>query len=397
MKFTKSAVEKLTLPVGKNDFTAWDDETPNLGIRLREGGSKRWVIYYRINSEQRRESLGDYRTLDIDAARKAAKQRFAQLALGIDPKAQKVKDKARALTLAKAVERYLDFKRDRLRPTSFEAAKLHLTVHWKALLNHPLNSLTRAHVAAELQAISKERGPVAAHRARANLSALFSWACREGLIETNVVINTNDPGAGLPSRDRVLDLDEIRRIWIACEDCGAFGEITQLLLLTGQRRCEISDAKWHEVDFNKAELVLPAERVKNNRQHTVPLVPAAINILKKIKERGVEGERVFATLSWTHSKAALDRKIAALGPQIPRWTLHDARRSTATHMAEIGIQPHIVEQILNHQSGHKAGVAGTYNRANYAIEVRSALARWAEALLAAVENRQTKVTPLRRA
>jgi integrase len=397
MKFTKSAVEKLALPVGKNDFTAWDDETPNLGIRLREGGSKRWVIYYRIGSEQRRESLGDYRTLDIEAARKAAKQRFAQLALGIDPKAQKVKDKARTLTLAKAVERYLDFKRDRLRPASFEAAQLHLTTHWGPLLHHPLDSIKRADVAAELQVISKERGPVAAQRARANLSSLLGWCCREGLIEVNCAANTNNPAEGRPSRDRVLNLSEIRQIWIACEDCGGFGNIVRLLLLTGQRRCEISDAKWHEIDFDKAELVLPAERVKNKRSHTVSLSAPALSIFKKIKQRGAESDRVFATLSWTRSKAALDRRIAALGMQLQHWTLHDARRSVATHMAEIGVQPHVVEQILNHQSGHKAGVAGTYNRASYATEVRSALAQWAEALLAAVENRQAKVTPLRRA
>jgi integrase len=84
--------------------------------------------------------------------------------------------------------------------------------------------------------------------------------------------------------------------------------------------------------------------------------------------------------------------MAGTDEKVVDWNIHDLRRSAATHMAELGVAPHIVEAILNHQSGHKRGVAGIYNRASYAAEVRSALARWADALLAAVENRQSKVT-----
>jgi integrase len=149
------------------------------------------------------------------------------------------------------------------------------------------------------------------------------------------------------------------------------------------------------VDFDKATLTLPPARTKNGRQHTVPLSAPALSIFKKIKQRGADSDRVFATLSWTHSKAALDGKIAALGTPLPRWTLHDARRSVATHMAEIGIQPHVVEQILNHQSGHKSGVAGIYNKSRYTKEVTTALLQWAEFLLALAESREQKVVSLR--
>jgi integrase len=395
MRFTQDSIEALTLPKGKSDLVLWDPTLPGFGVRVRQT-SKTWRAQYRVAGQQRSESLGDVRKVKLEAARKIARERFALVELGRDPQDEIVKARG-GLMLAKAVERYLDFKRDRLRSSSFEAAKLHLTTHWKALLDRPLDSLTRADVAAELQVISKERGPVAAQRARANLSSLLGWCCREGLLEVNCAANTNNPAEGRPSRDRVLSLNEIKQIWIACEACGSFGDIVKLLLLTGQRRCEISDAKWHEIDFDKAELVLAAERVKNKRSHTVPLSAPALSIFKKIRQRGAEGERVFDTLSWTYNKAVLDRNIATLDAPPPRWVLHDLRRSAATHMMEIGVQPHVVEQILNHRSGHRAGVAGTYNRASYATEVRSALARWAEALLAAVENRQTKVTPLRRA
>jgi integrase len=76
------------------------------------------------------------------------------------------------------------------------------------------------------------------------------------------------------------------------------------------------------------------------------------------------------------------------------WVLHDLRRSAATHMAELGVQPHIVEEILNHKSGHKAGVAGIYNRASYDREKRQALDLWADHLMAAIEGRASNVVSI---
>src|SRR5262249_21367961 len=153
-----------------------------------------------------------------------------------------------------------------------------LTTHWKPLLDRPIASIKRADVAAQLQRIAKQRGPVAAQRARANLSSLFGWACREGLAESNVVIHTNDPGMGKSSRDRVLGPDEIKQIWHVCENCGSIGDIVRLLILTAQRRCEIADARWSEINFDKATLTIPAARVKNRREHIVPLAPLALGI-----------------------------------------------------------------------------------------------------------------------
>jgi integrase len=57
---------------------------------------------------------------------------------------------------------------------------------------------------------------------------------------------------------------------------------------------------------------------------------------------------------------------------------HDLRRTAATRMAELSTLPHVIEAVLNHVSGHRAGVAGIYNRATYAKEMREALERWAQ-------------------
>jgi Arm DNA-binding domain len=214
MKLTTKSVATLAPPAGKTDAFIWDTDMPGFGVRVR-GDSRRWVIQYRIGPQQRRESLGDVRKVTLDAARKIARQRFASIELGVDPVAEKATAATR-LTFAAVAAMYLDFKRPLLRPSSFAAAARYFAVHCAPFSKRPLESIQRADVAARLQEISKAHGRVAAARARANLSALFAWAMREGLTEANPTIATNNPASGLPSRERILDDKEVRAIWNAC-------------------------------------------------------------------------------------------------------------------------------------------------------------------------------------
>jgi integrase len=106
----------------------------------------------------------------------------------------------------------------------------------------------------------------------------------------------------------------------------------------------------------------------------------------------VFGRRGGGFGDWARGKAALDARIR----KVIGWTLHDIRRTVATRMAELGVQPHIIEAVLNHVSGHKGGVAGIYNRATYDKEKREALNLWAEHVTALVEGRKATVVPMKR-
>ena len=132
---------------------------PGFGVRLR-GDSKRWIVQYRVGPQQRREILGDTRKVRAEAARKAARQRFAQAELGFDPAAERARARAKAtaahLTLGVVVERYLDAKKARLRPSTYGFANRYFNVHWKPLRDRPLEAIRRADVAARLQGIIKE-------------------------------------------------------------------------------------------------------------------------------------------------------------------------------------------------------------------------------------------------
>ena len=100
-------------------------------------------------------------------------------------------------------------------------------------------------------------------------------------------------------------------------------------------------------------------------------------------------------MSWSRGKSLLDASLAATGVRLAPWTLHDIRRSVATGMAELGVMPHIIEAVLNHVSGHKAGIAGVYNRASYEREKRAALAMWADHVLADIQGRDGNVVAMR--
>ena len=156
-------------------------------------------------------------------------------------------------------------------------------------------------------------------------------------------------------------------------------------MLTAQRRDEIGGLRWSEIEGEGREalIALPGGRTKNSNAHDVPLSGAALAVLAeahKIDNRDpVFGEGAGGFSGWSRAKAALDVACGVDG-----WTLHDLRRTAATRMADLGVQPHVIEAVLNHVSGHKAGVAGIYNRSTYGAEKRAALDLWSNHLAVVV-------------
>ena len=221
---------------------------------------------------------------------------------------------------------------------------------------------------------------------------------REGLSDGNPVIGTNR-AADERSRDRVLSDKELAAIWGACRD-DDFGRIVRLLILTGQRREEVGGTTWSELDLARGLWTIPGSRTKNGRAHEVPLPASAAGLLEQtrlaLRSGSLFGEGTGSFQGWSKAKAALERRISSGGTAMEPWRLHDIRRTVATRMAELGVQPHVIEAVLNHVSGHKAGVAGVYNRALYAAERRKALDLWGEHVRALVESDSAKVIPIRR-
>jgi integrase len=396
MKLTAKAVNALTLPPGKTDVIHFDNTMPGFGYRLRAsaGGGKvlrSWICQYKRAGRTSRMFLGNAEVIGAEQARLAAKKALGAVAMGQDPagdrRARRDRDQN---TMRALVEEFLVAKERQLRPRSFVELRRYLTTgYFKPLHNMPVDTITRRDVSARILAIAHESGDPTAVRAKEALSNFFVWARRMGLCEQNPTIDTAQPEAGKP-RERVLDDSELSAIWRAAGG-DEYGKIVRLLILTGCRRAEIGDMCWSEIDLDKGTWTLPAKRSKNGRAHTLPILPAMREIIESVPRLATRdqlfGQHSHGFTAWHLGKPKLDQRS---GITIP-WLLHDIRRSVATRMCDIGVAPHVVEQILNHQSGHKRGPAGIYNRSSYEREVRAALATWHDHLRTVVEGGERKV------
>jgi integrase len=367
---------------GKRDAIFFDEELTGFGVRLRASGNRvrrSWVAQYRANGRTRRVLIGSVEKVTLPDARKAARKILAAAELGGDPQGAKaLKRREAARTVRSVVDTYLEARKPELRPASYRVARLYLTGPYFRPL-HPIavNAVTRSDVASCIRTVVRNHSATTAAAARRALSAFFGWAIAEGLLGdgANPVGGTYSPPNPVP-RDRVLSNDELVAIWRACGD-DDYGRVVRLLILLGSRRREIGGLRWSEFDLDTETWALPAARAKNNRAHTITLPAAALDIIRTVPRSSRDhlfGDRAeVGFTAWTAGKQELDSRLGAVKP----WRLHDVRRTVATGMADLGVEPHHIEACLNHYGGHRAGVAGVYNRSSYVSEVARALERWA--------------------
>jgi len=361
-KVTKASVERLA-----TNSVLWDQSLVGFGAR-RQLRHVHYLLRYRMNGRQRFVTIGRHGMWTAETARTEAKRLLGLVASRVDPASERVRP---AETFGAEIDRYIERKRPALKPRSMVEVERHLSVQCKALHQLRLAEINRRAIALTLGEIEAESGPVTRNRVRASLSAFFAYAIREGLLDVNPVTGTGVASEG-PSRDRTLTQAELGAVVNALGP-NQFGDIVRLLVLTAQRRDEIGGLRWSEVDFERGLIVLPPERSKNKRQHELPISTQVRAILERQPRNG---EFVFGRRwsSWSRPKAELDKGLNG----VQAWRLHDLRRTAATQMAELGILTHIIEAVLNHVSGHRAGVAGIYNRARYTDEMCNALQMWAD-------------------
>jgi integrase len=410
MRITGKAIDRgdFRLPAHKKDALFFDEDIAGFGLRVRAGGSRKWIFQYEIGGRTRRVTFGTYPALAVEKARTTASQLHAKVKLGRDPSIEKQDSKARAAETFKAsVNAYLSHQKSKLRPRSYKEVERHLLAHARPLHFLPLANIELRRLATLLSDIAAARGPVAANRVRSSLSAFFAWCVREGLLANNPAANTNKRGE--ESRSRVLSTPELREIWNALSD-DAYSDIVRLLLLTAQRRTEIGGLLDSEIDVTQSEIQFGAERMKNGQPHILPLPKGAQPIIKKrlgylpckpmesAYPRPLFGGGCGFT-NWSKSKRELDERILKARHRSAKgtgerfdekgmegWTLHDLRRTASTVMADrLKIQPHVIEAVLAH-TGHKTGIHGVYNKALYLAEKAEALARWSDYLVGAVGN-----------
>lgn len=381
MKLTDDLTARLALAEEEAERIDWDDALPGFGHRLRRIApgrvARRWICQFKVGGRTRRMTLGNPATVKNEPvvrcaeARRKARELLAKVRLGDDPQAARIAER-RAVTFQTLATQYITDVAVSLRAGTQDAIKRHLQTHARELHRQPVGAITRADVASLLNAIARDRGPVAANRARATLSAFFAWCVIEHELPGNPVANTRKRPE--VSRDRVLNDAELAAIWQATHSGSDFDRIIRLLMLTACRRDEVGRMRWSEISGDV--FVLPASRTKNHLKHEVPLHPLAIAQLPpRMPERdAVFGRGDTGFSGWSRCKARLDAQLS-----LPVWTPHDLRRSCATWLSENGTEPQHVDALLNHVTGvAKAGVSGIYNRSTYSVPKRQALTKWGD-------------------
>jgi integrase len=344
------------------------------------------VVQYKVAGQNRRIVLGSVDSMTLDKARASAKNMLAKVRLGHDPHTDRLETLANARhTFGATLVQFMKRQKGRLKPRSYLEVERHLMVQSKALHPRPIDRIDRRILALHLGELAENHGPGASDRARSALSAFFTWAAKQGLVESNPVAFTNKATEKNGERDHVIADHELAFIWKALEARrDDYATIVKLLLLTGCRRDEIGSLRWSEVNLDDAVIELPPERTKSKRPFVVPLSPAAVAILRAHPRQ--EGrDVVFGTgangfRDWSGSKTELNAQLE--GKDIEPWVPHDFRRSLSTTAHErFEVMPHVVEALLGHVSGHQSGVAGVYNKAAYIDQRRRALERWADHIL----------------
>jgi integrase len=407
MKLEEGLAARIAVPKGQRDVFVFDTETPGFFLRKFASGRAMYGVKFSVAGKPRKVHLYDATIKGVLAkARKEAGDVRAKARLGTDVMAEREAAKAAAdaaaarqvNTLGKVSKDYIAARETELRPRSFVEVKRHIEKNWKPLHDHPVEDITRPEIVGVIDDIERNSGKTEADAARRALGTLFAWAIDRGIVHATPMLHIRSRVEG-GGRERTLTPAELREVWLATEAVDDDGNrlvsadyerIVKLLILTGQRRVEIGGLSWLEIfeegNAQAARIDLPGERTKNHRPHIVPLSEQALALLPA---RRNSNDMLFGRFEkgfsgWSKAKKELDAAILKARRRVDRkaqpmahWVLHDARRSFVTMLGELGIAPpHVVEAIVNHVSGTKAGVAGTYNKALYLEERRKALEAW---------------------
>lgn len=364
-----------------------DHKVTGLRLRVGVGGKKTWTLRRRVGSKVINKKIGTYPATSLAAARKAAGAMIEALEREGSPEAL---ERTFGDVASTWIEKVAKPKNDSWKQQE-RRLEMHVLPHWR---DRRLTSIRRSDVRDLLEGIE---GEVLPNRVLTVIKTVFRYALSRDWIEASPVEGIAKPKSET-ERDRVLSMDELKRLWNASELSGyPFGYFLRMLMLTGQRRSEVASMKWSDVDLDAGTWVLSAIDTKSDRAHLVPLSAPAVAILQTVPRFG---EYVFTTDGKTYfqgfakAKAQLDEFITAKGEALDAWTLHDLRRSAATHMVRLGISETIVSRVLNH--ARQGVTAKVYALHSYAPEKRHALDTWAAEILRTIKGGASgNVVPLR--
>lgn len=400
-----------------------DSLQPGLRLVVQTSGAKSWCYRYEredrksvkvtlgratgpgaLTLQQARDAANDARRLRSTGGDPADRRRAEKRAEAARIEAEEREARRKDDTVEKVLGRYYTDHADGLK--SGNEVKRVLSRELKGWAKRRVDDIHRTDAIKLLDAV-KLRAPVQSKRLRAYARHFFGWCVSKELVAVNPFEGTATIKE-VP-RDRVLTDDELRLLLIAIDRLEwPRRQFFHLLLLTAQRLNEVGSLEWPELTLtgDTPTWVLPGARSKNGRSHTIPLAPAAVEILDDM-DRIENSARVFGSFSASHAKTRLDEVLTEVVQEeatargddpdaatVAPWRLHDLRRTAATTMPRLGVDVVSVERVLNHQM---RGVMAVYQKYSFDREKRRALELWAGFLESLTTDRALNVVPLKTA
>ncbi len=429
-KITKVSVEAIPLPPTGKRAHLWDDTLKGFGAMVTDRGARSYLVQYRIGGRAgstRRVTIGKHSSpWTAETARARAKELLHSVDCNIDPfevaktyiaDQRKHKEEAHAaahvserLGFSVFADRFVEQYAKVRQPKSWRELEAVIRRDLKPVFgDRPLTQITDADIVEMLDDL-RGRGVTPSLKAYKVLRLLFGFATdkerRHLRPSASPMLGIKPPGAA-GKRERVLSDRELRYAWLAAGGLGwPFGPIVRLLILTGQRRDEVAGMSWPEIDQAQKQWVLPGARSKNGLPNLVPLSATAMSIIADVPALPGKAGLLFTTTGETpvsgfsRVKARLDASMLDLmrrdaieagdagdAVTLEPWVLHDLRRTAATGLQRLKFPTEVVEAVLNHQSGSKAGIVGRYQLYKFEKEKRAALERWARHLCSVVDSR----------
>jgi integrase len=389
---------------GKDREFYWDKTFPTFGLQVTNTGHASYVIRYRnAQGISRRMKIGDAADLNLKDARKEAKAKLGLVAKEGDPLAERRKQRMAPKTITKAIiDAYLgDPEHQNLRTIGQRKKTLERLVipKWGT---KQVADIKRSDIDKLLTDVAKDRGPRMAGDLRAVLRHMLNWYAGKTDDYANPMVRKKGNGNGT-RRQRILSDDEIRALYEARKGIGEpFSEYIWFLFLTATRRNESARISHTEIGGVEADWTIPATRYKTKLDHLVPLSAAARAVLADIKK--ISGCPFYFTTDgkkpiggFGKPKAELDKLMLAElrmtnpNAELPRWTLHDLRRTARTLISRAGIPYDHAERAIGHKM---ETLRGTYDLYAYYAEKKQAF----EALAMLVEqiiHPKANVLPIR--
>ncbi len=374
-----------------------------LFIAVHPTGKKVWRMQYRIGGrtgKKEKVTLGEYPAFSLSQAREWRDECRTLVSRGQSPARAKREGKTAAAeaeesTVRVFADRWFD---DVIRPSYRDPRNVRRILDKDVLpaIGAIQVSAVRPEDVLRITDAIKARGAdqMALHT-RNTLKRLFAYAIARGKTQFN-------PAAAIEarfiatarSRDVALSPPEIGKLLRGIYQSSIKRQqklALHVLILCMVRKSELLNARWGELNFDKAEWSIPAERMKKDKPHLVPLSHQAVSMLQELRELSFGSEWVLPSRNDHRqpvSKSTLNCAVKGLDLDIQDFVIHDFRRTASTLLHEEGFNSDWVEKALAHE---QRGVRGVYNRAEYLPQRREMLQWWADFVDATIDDGREEI------